>query len=141
MDVLVQHAINGYIFANMPLMTMNQGERVRWYLLGMGSEADLHTAHWHGNTVLEHGHRTDVVELLPASMRVADMVADNPGIWMFHCHVNDHMLEGMSARYQVESGGPKITKAATPAPSQAQAKVPAPAPRPVPVPTGPQAAK
>jgi hephaestin len=89
------------IFANLPLMTMKQGERVRWYLLGMGSETDLHTAHWHGNTVLARGYRTDVVELLPASMKVADMIADSPGIWMYHCHVNDHMNEGMSARYLV----------------------------------------
>ena len=85
----------------MPLLTMKQGERVRWYLLGMGGEPDLHTPHWHGNTVLCHGHRTDVVELLPASMKVADMIADNPGLWMYHCHVNDHMAEGMSARYLV----------------------------------------
>jgi tetratricopeptide (TPR) repeat protein len=97
----LKHTINGYIFANLPMMTMQRGERVRWYLLGMGSEADLHSAHWHGNTVLHHGYRTDVVELLPASMKVADMVADNAGIWMFHCHVNDHMVEGMSARYEV----------------------------------------
>jgi hephaestin len=34
-------------------------------------------------------------------MKVADMIPDNPGTWMYHCHVNDHMLEGMSARYQV----------------------------------------
>lgn len=98
-----KHTINGYIFANMPIPTMKQGERVRWYLLGMGTEADLHTAHWHGNTVLCRGYRSDVVELLPASMKVADMVPDNPGTWMFHCHVNDHMLEGMSARYQVRA--------------------------------------
>ena len=100
-DSNLKHAINGYLFANLPLMTMNQGERVRWYLLGMGSETDLHTPHWHGNTVVCHGYRTDVVELLPASMKVADMVPDNPGTWMFHCHVNDHMIEGMSALYQV----------------------------------------
>ena len=97
----LKHTINGFIFANLPLMTMKQGEKVRWYLLGMGSETDLHTAHWHGNTVLARGYRTDVVELLPASMRVADMEADNPGIWMYQCHVNDHMNEGMSARYLV----------------------------------------
>lgn len=97
----MKHTINGFIFANMPMMSMQQGERVRWYVLGMGSERDLHTAHWHGNTVLHHGYRTDVVELLPASMKVADMVADNPGLWMYHCHVNDHMQEGMSARYEV----------------------------------------
>jgi manganese oxidase len=97
----LKHTINGHIFANLPMMTMKQGERVRWYLLGMGSETDLHTAHWHGNTVLHRGYRTDVVELLPASMKVADMIADNPGIWMYHCHVNDHMQEGMSARYEI----------------------------------------
>lgn len=123
----MKHTINGYIFANLPLMNMRQGERVRWYLMGMGSEADLHTAHWHGNTVLWHGYRTDVVELLPASMKVADMVADNPGIWMFHCHVNDHMLEGMSARYQVTPNGPETT--ALPKPPAAalpRAKTPPP---------------
>jgi len=99
----MKHSINGFIFANLPLLTMKQGERTRWYLLGLGSETDLHTPHWHGNTVLHQGHRTDVIELLPASMKVADMLADNPGTWMFHCHVNDHMLEGMSARYSVSS--------------------------------------
>ena len=97
----MKHAINGYVFGNLPLLSMYQNERVRWYLLGMGSEPDLHTSHWHGNTVLHQGHRTDVVELLPAAMKVADMRPKNPGIWMYHCHVNDHMREGMSARYEV----------------------------------------
>ena len=96
-----KHAINGFVFGNLPLLSAYQNERVRWYLLGMGTEADLHTSHWHGNTVLHHGRRTDVVELLPASMKIADMRPQNPGIWMYHCHVNDHMLEGMSARYEV----------------------------------------
>src|SRR4029077_10500207 len=45
--------------------------------------------------------RTDVVELLPATMKVADMQADNPGSWLFHCHVADHMAEGMFARFTV----------------------------------------
>jgi FtsP/CotA-like multicopper oxidase with cupredoxin domain len=52
--------------------------------------------------VLFEGHRTDVVELLPASMKVADMRADNPGIWLYHCHVTDHVKAGMAARYVVE---------------------------------------
>jgi FtsP/CotA-like multicopper oxidase with cupredoxin domain len=29
------------------------------------------------------------------------MVPDDPGIWMFHCHVNDHITAGMTARYEV----------------------------------------
>ncbi len=32
---------------------------------------------------------------------VADMVPNNAGIWMYHCHVNDHVNEGMSTRYVV----------------------------------------
>jgi hypothetical protein len=59
---------------------------VRWYLLGMGNEVDLHSPHWHGKTVKVGFHRTDTVELLPGSMVTADMRADNPGTWMIHCH-------------------------------------------------------
>ncbi|HZW93981.1 MAG TPA: hypothetical protein VFF64_13605 [Candidatus Eremiobacteraceae bacterium] len=29
-------AINGFIFGNVPGLYMKQGEKVRWYLLGMG---------------------------------------------------------------------------------------------------------
>ena len=94
-------AINGYIFGNVPGLRMKAGERVRWYLVSLGGESDLHTPHWHGNVVTIQGHRTDVIELLPASMRVADMVPDNPGVWLFHCHVEDHMMAGMSALYEV----------------------------------------
>ena len=94
-------AINGYIFGNLPGLKMKVGERVRWYLLTLGGESDLHTPHWHGNVVTVGGRRTDVVELMPASMQVADMVPDNPGIWLFHCHVEDHMMAGMSALYEV----------------------------------------
>ncbi len=101
-DEEARHAINGYVFGNLPGLEMNQGERVRWYLFGLGSEEDLHTAHWHGARVVEDGRRrTDVVELMPASMKVADMVADNPGQWLFHCHVSDHMAEGMFARFVI----------------------------------------
>ncbi len=99
----LMHTINGFVFGNMPLPTMRVGEHVRWYLLGMGSEVDLHTPHWHGNVVLVNGMRTDVVELLPASMKVADMVPDNAGIWLYHCHVNDHIKAGMLARFRVTS--------------------------------------
>ena len=95
-------AINGSIYGNLHGLDMNEGERVRWYLFALGSEKDQHTAHWHGLRVLEEGHRrTDVVELLPASMKTADMVADDPGDWLFHCHVEEHMAGGMFARVMV----------------------------------------
>jgi manganese oxidase len=95
------YAINGFIFGNLPGLTMKQGEKVRWYLLGMGNEIDLHTPHWHGETVTDGGRNTDVIELLPGSMKTVDMIADNPGTWMFHCHVEDHMEGGMMAVYTI----------------------------------------
>ena len=57
----------------------------------------------HGNTVTVMGMRTDVAELLPASMKIADMVPDAAGTWLMHCHVNDHITAGMQARYAVSS--------------------------------------
>ena len=98
----VKFSINGYMYGAGPLMTMKKGERVRWYLLSLGEVFSFHTPHWHGNVVLQDGKRTDVVSLLPAQMVTVDMVPDNPGTWMFHCHIDDHMDAGMSALYKVE---------------------------------------
>ena len=95
-------SINGYLYGTGPLMTMKRGERVRWYLLSIGEFVSMHTPHWHGNVVLQDGKRTDVVSLMPAQMVTVDMVPDNPGTWMFHCHIDDHMEAGMSALYKVE---------------------------------------
>jgi FtsP/CotA-like multicopper oxidase with cupredoxin domain len=97
----LMHGINGYIFGNLRGLTMNNGDRVRWYLLGMGNELDLHTPHWHGKTLVYNRQRTDVLELLPASMKTADMDADNPGNWLFHCHVADHLDAGMVTTYTI----------------------------------------
>jgi FtsP/CotA-like multicopper oxidase with cupredoxin domain len=98
-----KYAINGYIYDNLPGIIMNEGDKVRWHLLGMGGEADLHTPHWHGGVVLnrETDTYTDVMELLPGSMKTVDMVADNPGTWMFHCHVDEHFTGGMTSMYTI----------------------------------------
>lgn len=105
-EINSRFAINGRTFGNLQGMEMNEGERVRWYLFGLGSEQDFHTAHWHGMTVVEEGRRrTDVVDLLPATMKVADMHAKNPGSWLTHCHVAEHMLEGMFTRYTIHPRG------------------------------------
>ncbi|HEY2029428.1 MAG TPA: multicopper oxidase domain-containing protein [Myxococcales bacterium] len=97
-----KHAINGLLWGNLSGLVMKKGERVRWYLIGLGNESDIHTAHWHGATVLHHGSRTDTVGLLPATTEVVDMRPDDAGTWMFHCHVADHMAGGMMTRYTVE---------------------------------------
>ena len=98
----IKATINGYMYANMPMMTMKKGERVRWYLITVGQGFNFHTPHWHGNVVTQAGRRTDVVSLGPAQMETVDMVPDDPGTWMYHCHVADHMHGGMVAMYKVE---------------------------------------
>jgi FtsP/CotA-like multicopper oxidase with cupredoxin domain len=100
-DVNFRFTINGFMFGTMPMMMMQKGDRVRWYLLTVGEGLNFHTPHWHGNTVLINGSRTDVVALSPAQMVTADMVPDNAGIWMYHCHISEHMEVGMMAHYHV----------------------------------------
>ncbi len=98
----VKWSINGYIYGNMPMMTMKIGDRVRWYVATLGDFNNAHTPHWHGNTVLVSGQRTDVLAVTSAQMVTADMVPDATGIWLYHCHISDHMLAGMVARYEVK---------------------------------------
>ncbi len=98
--VNLRSTINGLMYGNLPMMTMKKGERVRWHLLSLGFGFNFHTPHWHGNVVLDGGRRTDVIALSPAQMITVDMVPDNPGTWLYHCHVSEHMEQGMIARYK-----------------------------------------
>lgn len=97
----LKHALNGYIFGNLQGYEVRKGSRVRWHLLGLGNEVDLHTVHWHGQTVLDQGRRTDVVGLLPGSMVSVTMRPRSTGKWLFHCHVADHMHAGMMTHWHV----------------------------------------
>jgi hephaestin len=93
--------MNGFQFANMPMPVMHLGEHVRWYSLTIGEGLNFHTPHWHGNAIVNNGNRVDVLNIAPAQSVVADMIPDNPGTWLYHCHVSDHMEAGMVARYRV----------------------------------------
>jgi hephaestin len=99
----LKHTINGYLYGTGPVVTMKAGQRVRWYLMAMGTEVDLHTPHWHGNTALINGMRMDVANLMPATMLTADLIPDAVGTWLFHCHVADHISAGMQSLYRVEA--------------------------------------
>jgi FtsP/CotA-like multicopper oxidase with cupredoxin domain len=96
-----KHSINGLLFGNLNGLITRRGERVRWYVIGLGNENDIHSAHWHGNTVLLRGSRIDTIAVFPATTEVVDMQPDNVGTWLFHCHVTDHMAGGMMTRYTV----------------------------------------
>ena len=99
----VQFTINGFTHGTLPLaaLTLRQGERVRWYLMSSVNDFDIHAPHWHGNTVVAHHMRTDVSSISAMEMVVADMQPDNPGTWLFHCHISFHNAAGMAIRYAV----------------------------------------
>jgi FtsP/CotA-like multicopper oxidase with cupredoxin domain len=64
------------------------------------NEDDVHTPNWHSQTLLFNGMRSDMVHLEPMMMEVADMVPDNVGTWLLHCHVNEHIEGGTSPVYR-----------------------------------------
>ena len=97
----LMYTINGLMEGNLPMLNMKRGERVRWYLFSNANEDDVHTPHWHGQTVTCMHMRMDMVNLLPMSMITADMEPDQVGTWLFHCHVAEHLEGGMVARFTV----------------------------------------
>ena len=99
----VKFSINGFAHGSMPLkaLTMRKGEHVRWYVFSGINDFDFHTPHWHGNTVLINQMRTDVTFMAPMQMVTADMLPDDVGTWLLHCHVSFHNFEGMNVRYAV----------------------------------------
>ncbi|XP_029786151.1 hephaestin isoform X7 [Suricata suricatta] len=97
------HAINGFVFGNLPDLTMCAQKPVAWHLFGMGNEVDVHTAFFHGQILTIRGHRTDVAHIFPATFVTAEMVPQEPGTWLISCQVNSHLQDGMQALYQVKS--------------------------------------
>ncbi|XP_072525444.1 hephaestin-like protein 1a [Salminus brasiliensis] len=110
----LMHSINGFVYGNLPTLPVCIGSTVSWHLFGIGNELDIHSVHFHGHTLLDRGHRSDVLSLFPASFVTAEMVPKTPGKWMLSCLVNDHIKAGMQAFYQVSVC---VNQTATTAPS------------------------
>lgn len=79
------------MFGNLPGIQLCQHRAVAWHLFGMGNEVDIHSAFFHGNTLLDRGHRTDVLSLFPATFATAEMIPKAKGKWLLTCQVNDHL--------------------------------------------------
>ncbi|XP_038057042.1 hephaestin-like protein [Patiria miniata] len=119
----LMHGINGFLFHNLHHLDMSKDDTVEWYLLGIGDEVDVHSVHFHGQTVTYRTglvHRIDVFELFAGVYGSVQMYADNPGNWLMHCHVNDHILGGMEASYTV-LGDPTTPKPQPPPTTPASA--------------------
>jgi hephaestin len=99
----LMHSINGYLFGNLRYLDCEQGEKVRWYTASLGNELDgPHSPHWHGNIAKDaQGHNTDTVVLIPGTTKDVTMKVDAKGIWLYHCHVHDHIDAGMMTTYEV----------------------------------------
>lgn len=87
-------AINGYMYGYLPNLTMCAGDKVKWYLFSLGNEADIHSAYFHGQLLVERKQRVDTIQLFPATFVDAVMVPKDDGEWLLSCQVNDH-IEGI----------------------------------------------
>lgn len=89
---------NGYAFlGNTPTFEARVGERVRWRIMVLGT--DFHVFHLHGHRWQFNGRYDDSLVFGPSTTLTFDYVEDNPGTWLYHCHVTEHMMGGMVGYY------------------------------------------
>ena len=104
-------AINGVAakeHAHQPLLTLT---RNRSYVLELVNDtAWHHPMHLHGHSfrvltrngkLTPHREWLDTVLLDPQERAEIAFVADNPGAWMFHCHILEHQAAGMMGTIEV----------------------------------------
>ena len=69
-------------------------------------EGDLKNLGDRRHLVAKSGLRAPESEPLHGNTPVSTVrlcfISDAPGIWLYHCHISDHMLAGMDARYEVK---------------------------------------
>ena len=93
--------IDGRAFVgNTPVFRAKVGELVQWDVMALGS--DFHTFHVHGHRWKPPGQATrDTQTVGPAESYRIRWREDAPGTWLYHCHVEDHMMRGMIGIYRV----------------------------------------
>jgi FtsP/CotA-like multicopper oxidase with cupredoxin domain len=93
--------IDGRAFVgNTPVFTSIVGQTIQWDVMAMGSEH--HTFHVHGHRwVSPFGTDVDTQTVGPAETFAIRWKEEDPGTWLYHCHVEDHMMRGMIGIYRV----------------------------------------
>lgn len=92
--------VNGRAFVgNTPVFRARVGETVQWDVLAIGS--DHHTFHVHGHRWRGPGGFEDTRTIGPAESFAVRWREDAPGTWLYHCHVEEHMMDGMIGIYRV----------------------------------------
>jgi len=94
-------SIDGRAFVgNTPVFHSKVGQRIQWDVMAMGS--DHHTFHVHGHRWrAPDGASRDTQTVGPAESFRFRWREDAPGTWLYHCHVEDHMMRGMIGIYRV----------------------------------------
>lgn len=87
--------INGQRHPDVEPFPVESGERVRFKI--MNRSPMFHPWHIHGHTfaLAASGLRKDTVILRPMQVMYLELQADNPGLWMNHCHNLYHAESGM----------------------------------------------
>jgi plastocyanin len=107
--------INGKMHGGIPPLMVAEGERVLVRLIHSG--ATPHPIHTHGHSfqiVATDGNPVpavarltkDTVLIGPAERYDLVFTADNPGVWMVHCHIEHHMANGMMTTIWYEGHQP-----------------------------------
>ncbi len=104
----IQHGlfpINGAVYPETDFIRVRSGDRVRVRMINAGS-ATFHPMHLHGhqfkvvatdgNPVPEPAQLTrNTLPILPGETYDVEFIANNPGMWLFHCHELNHAAGGM----------------------------------------------
>jgi len=98
-------SINGKLFPDVPMYVVDEGDIVRMTI--KNSSGDVHPMHLHGHHAVvlrRNGVESTGSPWWVDSLEVEDgetyeiaFVADNPGVWMDHCHNLSHAAEGLVA--------------------------------------------
>lgn len=97
--------INGRVFPDTETLLVKEGDRVLIRLINAGTQ-EIHPMHTHGHSfkvVAIDGNPVpklaqqirDNLPVLPGERYDIELVADNPGVWLFHCHHVHHASAGM----------------------------------------------
>jgi len=95
--------VNGRAYTgNTPTFRAQVGQSVAWHVFGIDDA--FHTFHVHGHTWKDPngGKIIDNQTLGPGDSISAYYTEDNPGRWLYHCHVFSHLHQGMTGWYIVK---------------------------------------
>lgn len=95
------HSINGYVYCNGPTMQLQPGETKRLFVMGFGSEVDMHSPVFVGQSLKNRGSSVYSPGVMPATTYVVNMEAGSPGRWDYYCNILDHINAGMKGRMLV----------------------------------------